>query len=228
MPAKQSGPATNPREIDRFDDGVGWIAYPDEGMQRASHALVGNEDEVWLVDPVDAEGVEDLYADLGDVVGVVVCLDRHRRDAATVARRHDVPVYVPEWMADSVGDFDAEVETFGAGLPDSPFRAIPVIDNPIWSEVALYDPERRTLLVAEAVGTTDLFRVDPERLGVHPMLRPFPPREQFRDVSPDRVLVGHGAGVMEDGAEALREALEGSRRRMPSAYLKAGKTMLPI
>ena len=26
-------------EIDRFDRGVGWIAYPEERMQRASHAV---------------------------------------------------------------------------------------------------------------------------------------------------------------------------------------------
>ena len=46
-------------EIDRFDGGVGWIAYPEETMERASHALAvhdeeGDADEVWVIDPVDA------------------------------------------------------------------------------------------------------------------------------------------------------------------------------
>jgi len=51
-------------EIDRFDRGVGWIAYPGEAMERASHAIaVPNEsetDDVWVFDPVDAPGVDDL------------------------------------------------------------------------------------------------------------------------------------------------------------------------
>jgi len=228
MSTKQSGQAQDPREIDRFDGGVGWIAHPEEDMQRASHALVGDDDEVWLFDPVDAEGVEELYEGLGEVVGVVVCLDRHERDAETFARRHDVPVYVAEWMADAVSGFDAEVETFGSGLPGAPFRAIPVVDNPFWHEVAFYDPERKTLLVPEAFGTNGFYRAGSERLGVHPFLRPFPPKGQFRDVSPDRILVGHGAGVMEGAAGELREALQGSRRRMPAAYLKAARQMLPV
>jgi len=61
-------------EIDRFDRGVGWIAYPGEAMERASHAIaVPNEesetDDVWVFDPVDAPGVDDLLADLGRSVG---------------------------------------------------------------------------------------------------------------------------------------------------------------
>ncbi len=49
--------------IDEFTDGVGWIAYPDETMERASHALSVDGD-VWVLDPVDADGVDDLLADL--------------------------------------------------------------------------------------------------------------------------------------------------------------------
>jgi len=43
MPMKADG-STTLAEIDRFDGGVGWIAYPDETMQRASHALQTDED----------------------------------------------------------------------------------------------------------------------------------------------------------------------------------------
>jgi len=116
-------------EIDRFDRGVGWIAYPEETMERASHALaVPNdetaEDDVWVIDPVDAPGLDDLLAEFGSVAGVVVCLDRHKRDSAAVATRHDVPVYVPEWMTGVADEIDAPVRRFSSRLADSGFETI--------------------------------------------------------------------------------------------------------
>src|SRR5699024_3715660 len=83
MPMKDTG-RTDLVTIDRFDGGVGWLAHPDERMQRASHAL-STDDGVWLVDPVDADGLDDLLAEEGDVAGVVILLDRHKRDAARLA-----------------------------------------------------------------------------------------------------------------------------------------------
>ena len=49
--------------IDRWDGGVGWLAYPDEEGQRASHAI-RHDGELWLFDPLDAPGVEELLAAL--------------------------------------------------------------------------------------------------------------------------------------------------------------------
>ncbi|GAB6861437.1 hypothetical protein JCM17092_15260 [Haloplanus litoreus] len=223
MPLK--GGHADLREIDRWDGGVGWIAYPDERMQRASHALAVDGD-VWVIDPVDAPGLDDLLADLGDVVGVAVCLDRHKRDAGTVAERHDVPVYVPEWMDGVASAFDAPVERFGAELGDSGYRVRRVRDAslPPWQEAALYTDD--TLLVPEAVGTASFFRAGSERLGVHPMLRPIPPRRALGDLTPDRILVGHGEGVFEDATGALRDALAGARRRLPAAYAKMIREMV--
>jgi hypothetical protein len=227
MPMKGDG-AGDPREANRWDGGVAWIAYPDEGMQRASVALE-SDGEVYLVDPVDAEGVEEIYDDLGTVAGVVVGLDRHKRDAATLADRHDVPVYVPEWMRDAVeSDLQARVEGFESHLPGTDYRAIQVLNNRFWREVALYDPEAGTLVVPEAVGTAEYFLAGGERLGVHPMLRSTPPRRALGDCSPDRVLVGHGAGVEDDATETLRDALAGSRRRMPSLYAGIARSALPF
>ncbi|MFB6081509.1 MAG: hypothetical protein ABEJ67_01680, partial [Halanaeroarchaeum sp.] len=80
MPFREGGDAADPRVVDEWDAGVGWQAHPEETMQRTSHALAVDGD-VWVIDPVDAEGVDDLVSDLGDVVGVVVLLDRHQRDA---------------------------------------------------------------------------------------------------------------------------------------------------
>jgi hypothetical protein len=231
MPMKGDSPDL--RAIDRWDGGVGWLAHPDEGMQRASHAVVGDGDggdepAVWVFDPVDAPGVDDLLADLGAVAGVVVCLDRHARDAATVANRHDAPVYLPHWMDGVAGALDAPVERFGRELPDSGYRAVRVRDSslPPWQEVALAN-DAGTLYVPEAVGTAPYFRAPGERLGVHPMLRLTPPRRALGGLDPDRVLVGHGQGVLTDAGEALRDALDGSRRRAPAAYLGALAGFLP-
>ncbi|MFB6252933.1 MAG: hypothetical protein ABEI27_14820 [Halobellus sp.] len=219
MPMK-GGETDGYREIDRWDRGVGWIAYPDEQMQRASHALVGDEGGVWVVDPVDAPDLDELLAEFGDVAGVVLGLDRHKRDAATVARRHDVPVYLPRWMSDVERDLDAPVERYGTELGDSGFEPIKIRDSslPRWQEVGLVHRVDGTLLVPEAVGTASFFCAPGERLGVHPVLRPIPPRRALTRYDPDRILVGHGAGVMNDAAVTLRRTLDDARTNMPGAY----------
>ncbi|WP_418285390.1 hypothetical protein [Halorubrum sp. DTA46] len=220
-------------EIDRFGGGVGWIAYPDETMERASHAVsVSNEetesDDVWVIDPVDAPGVDDLLADLGTVAGVVVGLDRHTRDSAAIARRHDVPVYVPEWMNGVADELDVPVERFGSRLADTGFEAFRIRDSslPPWQEVGLFDGE--TLIVPESLGSSSYFRGDRERLGVHPMLRLTPPHEALSGLNPDRVLVGHGVGVLDNAAIAVEDALSGSRRKAPGLYAKTLRSALGI
>ena len=232
MPMKASGPATEWTEIDRFgsDDetrgGVGWIAHPEEAMQRASHALAV-EGDVWVVDPVDAPGIDDLFAEFGDVAGVVVLLDRHKRDAGVIAGRHDVPVYVSDVMDGIAEDIDAPVERFHGELPGTGYSTRTVVDNFAWTEVALVDRENGVLVVPEAVGTTDYFLASGERLGVHPALRLKPPRRLAR-FEPGRVLVGHGAGIHEDATGALQDALSGARGRTPGLYLKNIKSFLPV
>jgi hypothetical protein len=241
MPMKGRGTGQL-EEIDRWDGGVGWIAHPDEGMQRASHVLgvdraersaAGSETrsddgEAWVVDPVDAPGVDDLIASVGEVAGVVVCLDRHKRDAAAVARRHDVPVYVPDWMTGVASKLDVPTERFGRELADTGYRALTIVNRslPPWQEVGLYHDGTGTLVVPEALGTASYFCAPGERLGVHPMLRPVPPKRAFHGLEPERVLVGHGAGVFEDATVALHDALDNARSRLPSAYASALREML--
>lgn len=215
MPMKGSGPAADWREIDRFDDGVGWMAHPEEEMQRASHALI-EDDEVWLVDPVDVPDLDDFLADLGDVAGVAVLLDRHKRDAARIANRHDVPVVLPRALRAIRDDFDAPVEVTAGSIAG--LQQITVHKNPLWREVALFDPDEKTLLVPEAVGTVDYYCAPGESLGVHPMLRAFPPRDALGSLDPERLLVGHGEGILTDAAGELARALRGSRSRMLSLY----------
>ncbi|MFB6298191.1 MAG: hypothetical protein ABEH56_06695 [Salinirussus sp.] len=226
MPMKRSGPAGDWREIDSFDGGLGWIAHPDERMQRASHALATDEG-VYVVDPVDAPGVDDLLAEHGDVAGVVVLLDRHRRDAATLARRHDVAVHLPRTVRGIADDLGAPTETFSRELGDTGYLVHEVVDNALWSEAALYSEETGVLVVPEAVGTSDYFLASGERLGVHPALRLVPPKG-LRRFSPDRVLVGHGGGVHEDASRALDDAIAGARSRAPGLYARTARSMLPF
>ena len=225
MPLKATDRATEVREIDRFDGGVGWIAHPDEAMQRASHALAvpsedGGEDDVWVIDPVDGDGVDDLLDDLGDVRGVVVLMDRHARDAKAVADRHDVPVFVPSFVDPGM---DAPTQPLGDTLPGTDFQVVRTVDWPIWDEAALYDGE--TLVVGDLVGTVEYFLADRERVGVHPMLRISPP-DALRQFTPERILTGHGEGIMTDATRALEDATRGARRRAPKVWLKGATSFL--
>jgi len=45
-------------------------------------------------------------------------------------------------------------------------------------------------------------------------------------LNPAQILVGHGAGVFDDAASALRAALRDSRRNAPRIFAKAA--MLPF
>jgi hypothetical protein len=94
-----------------------------------------------------------------------------------------------------------------------------VVNTPVWKEVALWWPEHRTLVVADAVGSAPYYRAPGEPLAVSPVLRGLPPRRLSR-LEPEHVLCGHGAGVHgRDAAPALRRALAGSRRRAPAWLL---------
>ena len=222
MPMKGSGPA-DLTVVDRFDGGAGWIAYPDEKMRRASH-VVESDGGLWVFAPVDADGVDDLLGEFdAGVAGVVVGLDRHTRDASAVATRHDVPVYVPAWMNGVAGDLEAPVERFDDELAG--FAVERLVDNPFWQEAVFYDGE--TLLVPEAVGTAPFFRAASEDLGVHPMLRLLPPRS-LRQYDAERLLVGHGEGVLTDASRAVRTAIDGSRSKAPGLYLRTAREFVGL
>jgi hypothetical protein len=218
MPMKQSGSADASEVVREDDDGFGWIAYPNEGMQRASHAF-RTDDGVYVVDPVDVDDLDDRLAELGDVAGVVLTLDRHERDSAAVARRHDAPVLVPEFF----GSTGLDVETRPLrGVLDR-FDVIPVKNTPFWNEIALWDEDSGELWVSEAVGTVDYYTAGDEELGVHPMLRVIPPRKPLGDLNPGELYCGHGAGLTKGATTALQNALSGSRKRMFSLYAKTLK-----
>ncbi|ELY40285.1 hypothetical protein [Natronorubrum tibetense] len=219
--------ATDFAECNRFDGGVSWIAHPDETMQRASHVLE-IDGEAWVIDPVDAAGIDDLFAEFGDVAGVVVLLDRHKRDAAEIANRHNVPVYLPRIFEGVTEEIDAPVARFTDELSDTGLEAHAVVDNRFWREVVLYDRENGTLVVPESLGTVDYFVAGDERLGVHPMRRLVPPQDALGGFSPDRILVGHGSGITTDAPGALEEALENSRRGTPRLVAGMFRQFAPL
>jgi hypothetical protein len=174
------------RVIDETPFGFGWIE--ETAYARTAHALAA-DGHVWVLDPFEADGVEERIRALGEPAGVVVLLDRHRRDADAFAARLGVPVHVaPE------------------RLDGAPFELLPVRRNRFWKEVALWWPERRVLVCADALGTAPFFRAGSEAVGVHPFLRLRPPR--LRGLGAEHLLVGHGEGLHgAEAAEALRAAL---------------------
>jgi hypothetical protein len=188
--------------VDELPYGFGWLEIG-SFLRRCSHA-VAVDGRVWIIDAIaDGEALERVSS-LGEPAGVVQLLDRHGRDNEAVAARLGVPLHVVPSTAPA----------------DAPFEVVPLLRNLLWSEVALWFPEQRTLVVAEAVGTAQFFRAPGEQVGVEPLLRLTPPR-RLLDFEPEHLLVGHGEGVHEEASAALRDAVEGSRSRIGS-WLWAG------
>ena len=181
-------------------DGFGWIV--EEAMTRTSHVLAA-EGRVWLVDPVDWPEAVERGLRLGEPAGVIQLLDRHNRDCAALAGRLGVPhVVAPD------------------ELVESPFAFVPVVRRKRWRESALWWAEARTLVTADALATNRFYTAGKAPIGVHVVLRLKPPRA-LGAFEPERVLVGHGEGLHGPGtAEAVRDALRTSRRRLPGVLLR--------
>jgi len=227
MPIYDRGEPDEFETIDRRSDGVGWIAHPDEAGLRASHAVRG-DDGVWLLDPIDAPGVDDLLAELGPVAGVAVLSDYHARDAAAFARRHDVPVHVPAWIDRGADRTDAPIERFEGDLGSSGFRAIEYDPFPGWTEAFLYRESDGTLYVPDSMAASVRPTVGDERIGLYLLVRLRPPGEELAGIDVERVLFGHGSGVFEGADAALADALAGARRRFPRALVAGGWSELKL
>ena len=181
--------------IDELEGGFGWVE--DERLRRTSHALAA-DGRVWLIDPIDADGLEERVRELGEPAGVIQLLDRHARDSAALAWKLGVPLHVVP-----------------RSLLETPFTFLPIASWRLWQEAALWWPERRILVCADALGTIPFYRAGAEPIGVHPFLRLFPPRT-LRGLAPLHVLVGHGKGRHgPDAAAEVDDALAHARRRIP-------------
>lgn len=177
---------------------------PDEDAQRASHALA-TETGVWVVDPVDADGLDEQLAELGAVTGVLAAQTRHTRDTVAVADRHNVAVHVPEWMALARAKLETDAGPLDSTLPGTDYAAHRLIAADEWVEVVLVSESRGTMVVLEAFGTLPSFGTG-DGLGVYPALDE-PPR-RLADWSPNRVLVGHGESVHDDATATVRAAVD--------------------
>ena len=187
---------------DETSFGFGWIAAEPALLERASHALRA-DGRVWLVDPVDGDGIEERVRALGEPAGVLQLVDRHARDCGPLAARLGVPHHRLPF----------------AGVPGAPFEVGHVLNVPGWREAALWWPAEGVLVCTEALGTSSYFRAPDEALAVHPFLRPYQPRAlraMARCLAPRHVLVGHGEGLHGDGAAAaLQAAVLRGRRNAP-------------
>jgi hypothetical protein len=191
------------RFCDEFEGGFGWIVEG-EFMERCSHALVSGG-RVWLIDPLAGDGVEERVRAAGEPAGVIQLLDRHNRDCRALAQGFGVPHYrLPS-----------------EPTPGAPFEFLVVRDGRRWKEVALWWPEPRVLVCADAIGTARYFRAGDERIAVHPLLRPIPPRQQLGELQPETVLCGHGEGILSGAAPRFQEALSTARRRILPALASA-------
>jgi hypothetical protein len=215
----ERGESSGARVAAEWDGGVTWIAHPDEEGQRASHAI-RTDDGVWLFDPLDAPNVDDLISPLGEVAGITVLLNFHARDAGALARRYDVPVYIPEWMGRVEERVDAPVERYILS-PNDEFQIFPCRPFPGWEEVFWYHEPTGTLAVGDTFGTMSTFLIEDERLGLEIFRRLQPPTE-IAGLEPERILVGHGDPIIEDATAALEDALDGARRSFPSALMENG------
>lgn len=218
MPVYDRSESTEIAVIDRWCDGVGWMAHPDEAGKRASHAVRG-DDAVWVIDPVDAPGVDELLAELGEVAGVVVLCSHHARDAGAVADRHDVAVHVPRWMDRVEERVATPVERFEGTFGESGFEIYRFEPLSMWQEAVAYRETDGTLVVPDLLASGPGYTVGDERVGVVLSHRLFPPRETLGDLDPERILFGHGEGVFEDASGALEDALDGARKRFPRALV---------
>ena len=186
------------RFADELDDAFGWAGS--KGMRRTSHALAV-DGRVWLIDPIEADGLEERIRTLGEPAGVIQLLDRHKRDGAALAERLGVPLHVVP-----------------ASLPGTPFRFLPVLGRRWWKEVALWWPERGILVCADALGTIPFFRAGDELAGLHPFLRLVPPRA-LRGLGVEHLLVGHGEGIHgADAAAAVEHAVRTAAGGSPAGW----------
>jgi len=129
---------------------------------------------------------------------VLQLLDRHRREGPAIAERLGVPLLENP-----------------ASLPGTPFEVVPVPAMHGWRETALWWPERRTLIVAEALGTARWYCAPGRKLGVHPLLRLYRLPKVLLRYEPEHLLVGHGPGLHDDVTAEVRQAVRRARWELP-------------
>ncbi len=197
-------------------------------LECCSHMLRTDNGDVWFVDPIDAIGLAEAATEFGRPAGVILLLDRHERDCERIAERFEIPLYVPsgKWR----GKPPTGAHKFTKSIADSPFHGLRVVQrNGFWIERALWWPEKKTLIIAEALGSAAWMKPDrsDHSLAVHPMLRLTPPdcfSEIVQDV--DVVLPGHGSPIQFDGGAMVELAVSDSVLDIPGYALAAPRHLV--
>lgn len=216
MSLKDDNPGERVNVIKRWEGGLTWMAHPDAQMQRASHALTVDGD-VWLFDPLDANGLDAELDPLGTIAGIVLLSSRHRRHANRLAQRHGISIHVPEFFE---VDFDAPVERFTDDLDETGFEVLWRVDS-AFQEGVLFHPERKTLLVGDSLMTNSLLCGTEGRLELAlPLLRLRPPQVELDALDVERVLLSHGKPVFEEPQVGLEQALAMEHRGRYAAILQ--------
>ncbi|MCW2950429.1 MAG: hypothetical protein JWN41_1442 [Thermoleophilia bacterium] len=219
----------------RFERGFSWSLAGDGLLSCRSHALVDDDDGIWLIDPIDCVGLDEALAEIGNVAGVIVLLDRHLRDAPELARRHGVGLHVPPGRWRRGHPRPRSATALVAEITNCPFRFFPVVERQgAWLEYALWWREPGILVVAEALGTTAVCRARrADAFGVHPLLRLGRPPATLVALrhNPRLLLVGHGDPVLPSpaptgGARArhlgrdIRRVVRHARRDVPHLVMQ--------
>jgi hypothetical protein len=193
-------------QVDEHPFGISWLIK--EAGARASHALQ-IDGRVWIVDPVEHPAAMERIETLGPVAGVLQLIDRHNRDCAAIAGRLRVPhLRVP------------------AEVPGTPLEVVTVLDSRRWREVALWWPGPEVLVVPETLGTVDAFTAGHGAVGMHPVLRPVPPKA-LRGMRPEHLLVGHGPPVSgPDARDGVEWAYAHARSDIPRLFATIGRIVV--
>lgn len=217
MVLKKDEPADQLTIVDEWDKGFTWRAHPDADFQRTSHAI-RVDDGIWIIDPMDAAGLDEKLIDLGTPAGVVMLSSIHRRHVDRIAQRHNVDVYVPDWFDEASREFDAPVSLITDSLVSTGFELLNLREKPWRQGAALYHPERKTLVVSDSLATT-LFSKKEGRLELFPPARINPSYHPLRNLEVDRLLLSHGDPITEDATLQLERALNQEYRGTAAAIL---------
>jgi hypothetical protein len=207
--------------FDRFEGGISWGRAGAGLLECRAHALRTADGGVWLIDPIDGEGLDEELEQLGDVVGVIVLFDRHLRAAPRLAKRYGVRLLVPpgRWRRGQRRPEGAE--ELAERVDGVPFRFAPIVERAgQWLEWVLWWEETRILVVPEAVGSAQWYRSrSREPLAVHPVLRVIEPPKSLLSLDigdgPARLLVGHGDNLDSGIAATIELAVSEARRELP-------------
>ena len=129
---------------------------------------------------------------------MIQLLDRHDRDCEAFAARLGVPLHVVP-----------------VSLPETPFEVLPVLRSRLWAEVALWWPERRILVCADALGTVPYFRAGDEPAAC---IRSSGCGRRASLRGLERSTCSWGTArdcTVRAAAEAVEDALRTGRRRLP-------------